>query len=333
MGGRVVETRVTEIGLDVDGRQIPWLDIDDLREAEHSLDLVLADGTEIALAKLGASHDRFVTEVRSARRRVRFPALVIAHGEPVRSFVSRTSVVTSDVHLFDDVLVIEPNHGEPTTVPLGYIDEMTRTGPSLELRVTGGGVISVKGMGGSVDEFETRLRDTCAALRQKVAAAYVSLDASLEGCVSDNGRPRTAPEFGGRWSAIEAHVRRGPRASEYEFLSSLEGARTSVGLMLDQGAEPFLFATVEVEGKIVVEGLTADDRATFVFAATNTDELLFHLAVTRFRREVLVQGESDLGQWATAARANSAVRTLREQVLARVVHDTKWTERLAAVLA
>ena len=89
MGGSSVTVSVVEPGLQIDGRLIDWVDIDDVHEGDHRVRLDLADGSSIELLRLGTTHDQFLRELRAARRRARFAALTIATGEPTHSYVAR----------------------------------------------------------------------------------------------------------------------------------------------------------------------------------------------------------------------------------------------------
>lgn len=324
--GRTIEVLVRAEGIDVDGRLISWLDVDDLIEGDHALTLVLADSTSVVLGKLGASHDGFVSEVRAARRRVRFPALTVADGEPNVSFVARDPAGSRDVHLFDDVLVVEPRTGAPLAVPFGLVDSIERDGPSISIEGRGLRPLVVRGLGRSADEFEDRLRRGTADVRARVAAAYREVDPVLEGCSSPNGRACRADHFGTRWSSLLDVIGRSERAAEFALLRDLPTADPAIGVFVEAGSPSLLFALVTVGERAVVEGLGSDDRATFVFEGVAADDLSALLTIVRFRREVLALDEERLGRWAVAVRANEAARTLRSATVGRVVHGPNWSD-------
>ena len=95
---------------------------------------------------------------------------------------------------------------------------------------------------------------------------------------------------------------------------------------------PLSFVLAPVNGSTVVEATDGDDRATFVFAATDTDLLNAVLVLTSFRREALFLPDDQLGRWAVAARTWPAVREARSLLRARIVHDERWAANLDAAL-
>ncbi len=89
-----------------------------------------------------------------------------------------------------------------------------------------------------------------------------------------------------------------------------------------------------VGSRIAVEG-TADDeaRATFVFRTDDVERLNVALLLTSFRREAISLPADQLGRWALAVRTLDVVRWARESLVARVIHDETWADKVRAALA
>jgi hypothetical protein len=124
----------------------------------------------------------------------------------------------------------------------------------------------------------------------------------------------------------------GQRAAELTVLEQLVGPALRLGLSVSAGRDVLPFALAPVGGRVVVEATDADDRATFVFATDDVDRLNAVLLLTSFRREALWLPEAELGRWALAVRSLEAVRWARAALVGRVVHDTRWEQRLTELL-
>ena len=109
------------------------------------------------------------------------------------------------------------------------------------------------------------------------------------------------------------------------------------GMWTEGGTTSLPFVLVRVgEGpsaRVVVEAVDADDRATFVYATDDADRLNAALVLSAFRREVFALPDDALGRWAVAVRVLPHVRWARDRLVARVVHDAGWDQRLATSLA
>jgi len=87
-----------------------------------------------------------------------------------------------------------------------------------------------------------------------------------------------------------------------------------------------------VGGRVAVEAIADDDRATFVFAGLDPVAVNVLLLQTAFRREAVALPEAELGRWAVAARTSAPVRRARAALVARVVHGPGWAEAVTAAL-
>lgn len=329
-GQKDVEVEVTEPGLDVDGRLVAWLDVDDVVEGAHRVSLTLASGELLELTHLGATHDRFMADLREARRRIRLPALAMATGEPLGSYRSRAAVGDVHVLVFADVVVLEPLTGRPVAVPLSLVERVERSGHTITMRCRGIDDVSIGMLGPRSDEFEQQLRRCITERNRAVDAALVALDPDLGGLGLVDGWAVTVDGHPTAWAALHAYGSRGPRAEELALLEELAGTGLRLGVHLGDG-EPMVVALAQVNGQVAVESLTADDRATFVFAL-DADAVNVTLLLTRFRREALSSPESALGRWAVAVRTSPVVQAARAALTARIVHRPAWADELRAVL-
>ena len=336
--GRPVTATVAEAGLHIDGldpadRMLAWLDVDDLDDADHRITLVMADGMRLTLTRTGATHDRFVDEIRAARRAVRLPAAAMATGAPDATFTSRHPTAPADIHLFAKAVVIEPRSGHPTCVPLSLIEAVRRDGHTILLDCRGITDTSITMLGARTDEFCDRLGRARTALRVATMAAYEAFDPRLAGCAVPDGWSITRADDTAVWTAMHSAATTGERSLEVTELSGLADARLRYGLFTDGGEHPLPFLLAPVGDLVVVESVGDDDRATFVFRTDDVERLNAALIAVAFRREVLSQPVDELGRWAVAARTSPTVVWARAACVARVVHGPQWSTALHRVLA
>lgn len=328
-----VVVAVTEAGLDVDGRLVDWVDIDGVLEGDHRVRLDLADGSHLELSMLGATHDRFMLELRTARRRSRFAALTIASGDPLVSYVSRADSGVVDVHLYDKAVVAEPRVGNPVSIPLSLIASVDRSGYEITITARGVDPLVVRALGVKTDEFLDRLATARRSLQAATAAAYTQYDEALTGFAAPDGWAVTAQAAGTHWGVLMERAQSGSRAEQVRDLVRRAGDRIAVGIFTDGGSSPLPFVLAPIANHVVVEATDGDDRATFVFRTTDVERLNAVLVLTSFRREAIFLPDAQLGRWAVAARVWPAVREARAALSARIVHDDHWVEHLDAALA
>ena len=331
--GVEVRATVLEAGLDVDGTLTDWLDLDGVVEGDHRVRCDLADGSSFTLAKLGATHDRFMAELRERRRVARFAALTVATGTPAVSYLSRAADGPVDVHLYTKVLVVEPRVGHPIAAPLPLIERVDRDGYDITITLRGLPPVGLSALGVKTDEFLRRLAAARQDLQVATSAAYVQYDAALAGLSAPDGWALTASTAGSHWSALLARAISGSRAAEVQFLAGRAGDRLAVGIFTDGGTSPLPFVLAPIGSCVVVEATDGDDRATYVFRADDVERLNSVLILTGFRREALFLPDDQLGRWAIAARLWPAVREARAALVGRVVHGERWQEQVEAVLA
>lgn len=329
---RTVEVVATDVGLDLDGDVVSWLEVDDLVEGDHRLDLVLADGRTVSLEALGATHDRFLTEVRTARRNLRFPNLALTTGTPLLTVTSRAPDGWADVHVYDRTVVVEPRSGPPVPVPLALVERLRRDGHTLTFECRGIGDVVVRALGASTDEFVATVERAARALREATSAAFATFDERLSGFAAPDGWALDRAAADRWWAPLEAAALGGSRSEEMATLAGLAGDRLALGLHTDGGSTVMPFALAPVGGRIVVEAVDADDRATFVFATDDLARLNAVLILTGFRRDVLALPEPELGRWAVAVRTSPHVQWARSALVARVVHTASWSDGIRSAL-
>ena len=323
-------------------RSLDWVDVDRVVEGDHRVELSLADGSSVGLTALGATHDRFMEELRAARRRSRFAALTITTDEPTVSLVSRAPTGIADVHFFDRVLVHEPRDGFPTAVPYSLIERVERDGYSITVTATGLDALTVSALGVKTDEFLERWAGGREQSRRSIAEAYAAASESLRGIDAADGVAVTATRAGRFWPALRDLALAGSRSEGVSRLLEWAGERAAIGMFTAGGdvssgsseAMTFLLAPVSTGAgdRIVVEATDGDDRATFVFADVDPARLNAALVLTNFRREAIFLPDEQLGRWAVGARTWAIVREARAHLVGRVVHDEHWQERLSTLL-
>jgi hypothetical protein len=318
-GGHDATATLADDGLVVDGRLIAtWLDADVVRELDHSVTLVLPSG-EVTVTHLGAGFDRFCSELREARAKVRRAALTQSTGVPIDSYVSHDAGNVIDIALCQGALVVERRGGSTTGVPLSSIVDVARDGWTITIRQRVFEPVVLRALGQRTDEFLEDLRRAREDLRAATRAA-------IGGLPLDDG---WAVEAKG---GVRAAVMSGERADEAELLAGLAGDRLRAGIWTDGGRTSMPFLLAPVGDLVAVEATDADDRATYIFGTDDVERLNAVLVLTAFRREVYSLPEDELGRWATAVRVLDPVRWLRGALAARVVHDEAWPDKVRAAL-
>lgn len=326
--GRDTRVQVAIDGLDIGDRLISWLEVDLVAEGDHRIGLGLAQGSELQITGLGAVHDRFVNEMRVARRRARLPALTVATGDPRESFVSREPDGWIDVHLFDGLLVLDHRSGETTAIPLSLIETIERRGHDTVITCRGLGEHRVGKLGAATDRFADLFERARRDQRTALAAVAAAFDTRLAGCSLPDGwavGPDDEPVW---WPVLGDIAASGERGSEFGLLQELADRPVRLGLATAEGETPMLLALASRGRRIVVESLSGEPRATFVFESDDLDRLNAALVVASFRRDVIALPEEQLGRWAVAVRTSPIVRGLRESLVARVEHREGWADSL-----
>ena len=323
-------------------RTIDWLDVDGLATTQDGpvrLTLRLADGELIEVSHLAGRADECAEVVRTLRGSSRRAALTQSTASPLVSFVARaTDGGVSDVHLFGHALIVEPRADVPPVhVPLPLVREVVREGWVLTLRCRGIDDAALSGLGPRTDELEQRLARARTDLDTATRAALVAFEPALEGLDLVDGWPVPVADAAAHGPALAARWSTGARAAEVAALRGLAGEPgLRYGIWTEGGttALPFIMAAAGdgAGARVAVEAVDADDRATFVFATDDADRLAAALVLSSFRREVLSLPDAELGRWAVAVRTQPHVRWAREALVARVVHDGRWQEQVAAAM-
>jgi len=332
LDGREAHAVIMGDGLDVDGFLVLWLDVDEVVEGDHRVRLDRADAPPVELTHLGAGFDRFMRDLRAARGMVRRAAMVQATGEPIDSYLARDPSGLVDVHLFADGLVVEPRTGPPSFFPLPLLQRIERDDHALTLRLRGLPSTTLSGFGARTDEVVLDVERARQDLQGVTTQAYAVLDPALAGLGAPDGWALTAADARSLWPALRSLALNGHRKEAVQVLADRAGDALRVGVWTDGGQVAMPFVLAPAGGRVAVEATDADDRATFVFATDDVEWLNAALLVTNFRREVLASDEAELGRWAVAVRTLAIVRDLRAALVARVVHDAAWAERVAEAL-
>ncbi|HEX9260634.1 MAG TPA: hypothetical protein VF855_13930, partial [Acidimicrobiales bacterium] len=330
--GRDTHAVVTADGLDLSDGLVSWLDVDEVVEGDHRVRLERPDRPPIELSLMGAGFDRFMAALHAARGLARRAAMVQATGDPIDSYVARDRGGLVDVHLYATGVVLEPRIGPPTFMPLPLVRSLDRDGYEITWSLRGLSAVTLRGFGARTDELVLDTERARTELRVATSAAYVQLDPALAGLDAPDGWALDADGARDRWPSLRAMATAGRRSNEVQALMDLCGATLRVGVWTAGGGEAMPFVLAPVAGRVAVEATDADDRATFVFATDDVDWLNAALILTNFRREVLSFEPAELGRWAVAVRMLQTVRDLRAALVARVVHDATWSQRITSAL-
>jgi hypothetical protein len=334
-GGAPATVAVGPAALDLDGRSLPYVEMDAVTLTGHRIELGMHGADSVALSGFGPRHDAFVADLDTARAAARRAALLQWTGTPevdaYRQAPGGDGDVPTVVHLFADGLTVEPQCGVPELVPFGLLERVERDGYTIRLHRRGLAPVVVRRLGPRTDEFVADLERARVAARRQVADAFAALDDRLSGFEAPNGWAIAAESAGVFGGALAAAFAAGDRAEEVAVLAGLARQPLRYGLALQpEGVMPFVLVAGATTA--AVEAVGDDARATYVFATSDLDRLNRALLLTSFRREALYLPEAALGRWSLAARTLPVVQWARSVFAARIVHDDAWPAALAAAL-
>lgn len=338
--GRDASARIGPDDLILSGVAVAYVDVDSVEAVGARVMLGLADGRRIEIGRLARRFDEFVTGLRQARARCRRAALLQWTAEtPIDTYPTVIGGEPGQVVLFDDGITVEPLNGPPHLAPLSLIEHVERDGYTITLHLRGTDALVLRALGRRTDELLADLDRARNALAERTAAAYAGLSERLTGFTAPDGWAVTAAEAGQWWAplraALAASAGEGLEDGEpnpMDVLEGLAGPQLRLGIK-EQGRNPLLpFALAPVGERVAVEGFGEEGRATYVFRAESTDWLNVVLLLTSFRREAFFLPDGQLGRWAVAVRTLDVVKTARERLVARIVHDPSWAAKVTAAL-
>lgn len=312
-------------------RWIPWVDVDRVDEDGRGLVWHIGSGVESDTASLrithvGEKYDEYVDTMRIQRGAARRAALAQTPRDPIGAFESRRAEEVTDVIVLPQALSIELRGGAATYLPWGLVTGFTRDGYAIHFATRGLGDLVVGGFGARTDEFIERVEKARSDVDDAVRSAYEQN--GVRALSAPDGWTLPASEGGAAvveaWSGLA-------RAEQMGHLRD-KADEVRPGMWTEGGAVVLPFVLARVGERTAVEAVAADDRATFVFSTGDLERLNTGLILTSFRREVLSLDAAELGPLVVAVRTTPAVRWLRSQLIARVVHDEKWAERLESAL-
>lgn len=300
---------------------------------DHAVVLRLADGSTVGITHLGKGRDDFVRELRAARAAARRVALLQwAGSSPLDAFPAFAGDEPVTVNLFAEGLTVESDDGVPAFAPFPLVDDVVRQGYEFTVALRGGlDPIRFGRLGKRTDEFVADLAKARSALAAATVAGYAASQPPVSGLDAPDGWAVDRSRAGSAWPALRAAVAGHHRAAEVDTLERLAGDRLRLGLRVG-GRERMPFALAPVGDRVAVEGTDTDSRATFVFATGDVDRLNAVLLLTNFRREAIALPDEELGRWSLAVRSLEVVRWARSALVARVVHDAGWEEKVTAAL-
>lgn len=320
-------------GLVLGDEVVAWVDLDRWDAVDRRIEVATHDGRVWTISHLATSHDGFVREGLGARARARRAALLQWTGDaPIADFDAKRGDERVRVMVFADGLTVEPVNGVPDVVPLSCLERVERDGYDLTLVVRGLPGVRIRHLANRTDEFLERLDRARVALSKRTSAAYAELDPTLAGLPAHDGWAIDRATAAGSWAVLRDAVAGQARGEELALLGDLAGARLRLGIKCGPGNATMPFALAPVGDRVAVEATDADARATFVFATDDVDRLNAVLLATSFRREAISLPDDRLGRWALAVRSLEVVRWARAALVARVVHDSAWADRVRQAL-
>lgn len=333
--GTSARVAVDRDALVVGGRSIAYVDIDDVSLTRPRVGIDVVGGARHEISFLGKAHDEFVDNFLSARRRSRRAALLQWTGDkPIDEYESRAGDEPLTVVLFPDGVIVESLNAPPVMAPLSLVNGIDRDGYRITLQLRALPSVEISALGKRTDEFLLDLDGARKALATRTAEAYAGLADSLRGFAAPDGWAVGRGEAGSWWGALRAGVAAEERSEEVAVLESLAGDRLRAGIKSQPQGEALPFVLAWANGKVAVEGTgDVEGRATFVFRTDDVDQLNVALLLTSFRREAISLPVDQLGRWALAVRTLDIVRWAREALVARVIHDDTWADKVRAALS
>lgn len=334
LDGQPVEATVGPLALVVAGRSLPWADMEDVVVDGWTATLQMVTGAPVVLTHLGRTKDDFLRELHGARSKARGAALLQrTGGAPIDTYTARNEAGAVKVELFFDSVVVEPEVGTPTMVPLGLVERVERDGYAITLHQRLLPAVTIKALGKRTDELLQDLEKARADLAAKVADAYAGLGSPLAGFSAPDGWAVTSEEAAHWWGALRDAFATDVGADEWAVLHGIAGDRMRIGLKVGFEGNPIPFALVPGKKGTAVEGAGDEARATYVFTTTDLDRLNLALLLTSFRREAIYLADDALGRWGAAVRHSEVVRWARSVFRTRVIHDELWPGKVTAALS
>lgn len=333
VGGRSVEVEPGPEALAIGVESLAYVDIDEVVVEGWSVHLRGPRPT-VVIERLGRGRDDFVRALREARLPVRRAAMLQAGThEPIASYAARRGEQPVVVGLHRDGLTVDAESGPPVLVPLSLVTEVTRDGYELTVHARALPPLRLRHLGRRTDEFLRDLEVARRELASRTREAFTELDPALAGLDAPDGWAVDAVRADHRWGALRDVFAGTDRAAQIAVLEQLAGPALRLGVKAGFAGGTLPFALAPVGGRVAVEGAGSEARATFVFACEDADQVNLALLLTGFRREALFLPEEELGRWAVAARMLEVVRWARSALVARIVHDARWEQRLRVELA
>ena len=332
------EAVIGDDALSVGPVTISWLDADRLTAADYRIELHLWPEGRLVLRQLGRRFDTFAHELRRVRNQARVAGM-LAHGVTMPDVydgaVLAPDARPAELQVYDTHVAVVPEDDDPWQVPLGAVTSVReeREPPGITL-VTPAGLTTLGRLGRQRDACLTAITERREAQRQMLAeltgeAGFSDGRGLGPAGVCDFTRlveRFTAPERVPCARTLLSAATADPRIG---FVQLLDPDREGL-----QPAEPLpshwaLFLLVPVGVSTVLEVLAGPSAATYVFReeieAVNRDLQLLH-----FRRAPLALSEEQAAittdnPHRLALRRLEPLRRLRSAMVARIVHNERWS--------
>ena len=332
------EAVIGDDALSVGPVTISWLDADRVTAADYRIELHLWPEGRLVLRQLGRRFDTFAHELRRVRNQARVAGM-LAHGVTMPDVydgaVLAPDARPAELQVYDTHVAVVPGDDEPWQVPLGAVASVRveREPPGITL-VTPAGLTTLGRLG--------RQRDACLAAITERREAQRQMLAELTGEAGFSDGRGLRPAEVRDYTRLVERFTAPERVPCARTLLSTATADPRIGFvqLLDpdreslQPAEPLpsnwaVFLLVPVGVSTVLEMLAGPSAATYVFReeieAVNRDLQLLH-----FRRAPLALSEEQAAITADnphrlALRKLEPLRRLRSAMVARIVHNERWS--------
>lgn len=234
---------------------VTYRDVEDVKAAEHRIELPLASGETLTLSHLGYTYEDVLRSLRALRGEVLLRDLLMhetLHMGELRGDVAATDddgatrdLGRCELRLYETGLVVIPHSDAPLRVPFAEIDGARVVGHAVMLDAEELGTLTFSKMGRLLDPFVKALSDTMNDLSVRTQQSLKDLlPASDPATIRRTARflrdgkaaqrsdiESVSPEL---WTELERTLDKAGMAAEYEVLASL-GVRERICIGIKRG--------------------------------------------------------------------------------------------------
>lgn len=156
---------------------LPYVDIDELLDDDYTLRLTMADGSAVALSKMGRAYGQVLADLRAARDAALERALLLRGVGLTDTFPAMLDDVAVQIRLYQDLLVVVPERGTMFGVPYSFVDVVGFDPDAYQVVVwlDDGTTLRFAKLAKRTQEFHDELRRLLDALAQRTEATLRAL--------------------------------------------------------------------------------------------------------------------------------------------------------------